>query len=371
MTHNVLLAIVGLTPQVVTETLYHLTQVRKVTIHEVRLVTTTRGARRAEELLLAEPDGALWQFCREYGIAPDTIDLAPTVVLVDDRGRPLEDIRTAAENAAAGDQILRVVAEYTSSPRTRLFCSLAGGRKTMSTFAGFAMQLLGRAQDELLHVLVRPPELESRPDFFYPPPDGDFLVRSRDGTTVRVPASRIAVDCASVPFVRLREHLPPDIDPTRTRYGDLVALTQGRLDLASLKPSAVLDLRTRVLHVSWKGGAAQLQVTPTTAALLHFFLAGDEKLVVSSDELADQIEELWDQRNRLLLRVQRGRLEKLQTSDPKLERFRQAVSKWKARLRKSELDPRLAELLAIKSRRRGALTEYFCEFPAKDFHIRQ
>ena len=50
-----------------------------------------------------------------------------------------------------------------------LHVSIAGGRKTMGFYVGYALSLFARDQDRLSHVLV-PPSLESRQDFFYPPP---------------------------------------------------------------------------------------------------------------------------------------------------------------------------------------------------------
>jgi CRISPR-associated protein (TIGR02584 family) len=48
-----------------------------------------------------------------------------------------------------------------------LHVSIAGGRKSMGFFAGYAFSLFGRTQDRLSHVLVNDP-FESFPDFYFP-----------------------------------------------------------------------------------------------------------------------------------------------------------------------------------------------------------
>jgi len=63
------------------------------------------------------------------------------------------------------------VREKAADPSCCLHCSLAGGRKTMGLYLGFALQLYGRPDDALSHVLVHPPELEMDSAFFYPPPE--------------------------------------------------------------------------------------------------------------------------------------------------------------------------------------------------------
>jgi CRISPR-associated protein (TIGR02584 family) len=288
---NVLLAVVGLTPQVVTETLYYLTQVREVQVHEICIITTVRGRELAEQLLLRHGEGALHRFCAEYRLDADRLHVCPIVVLQDRHGNPLEDIRTVEENEAAANGILRVVADYTRDDSVRLFCSLAGGRKTMSTFAGFAMQLLGRTQDELLHVLVRPPELESRRDFFYPPSQGDFLATDPSGKTIHVPREKISIDCAEVPFVRLRNWLPRDVQPGLLSYSELVAATQFHLDVEELDLRLELQTESRILTVRWAGGEKQIRLQPRQAALLHFFLehAGEE---IDSDRMQALLPEI-------------------------------------------------------------------------------
>lgn len=165
-----LLCITGLTPQVVTETLYALARDPEPRLpREIRLLSTAEGVERARLTLLSDEPGWFARLCRDYGLPPIRFDADCLHVLTDRDGAPLRDIRNAAENAAAADSITEWVRRLTEDADTPLHVSLAGGRKTMSFFAGYALSLFGRPQDRLSHVLVAAP-FESHPGFFYPTP---------------------------------------------------------------------------------------------------------------------------------------------------------------------------------------------------------
>jgi CRISPR-associated protein (TIGR02584 family) len=61
------------------------------------------------------------------------------------------------------------VRELTADPDCAIHASIAGGRKTMGFYLGYALSLFGRPQDRLSHVLVSSP-FESNQNFFYPLP---------------------------------------------------------------------------------------------------------------------------------------------------------------------------------------------------------
>ncbi|HEY8485771.1 MAG TPA: CRISPR-associated ring nuclease Csm6 [Limnochordales bacterium] len=95
------------------------------------------------------------------------------------------------EAGAAG---VRAGAHTTQDPGVRVLASLAGGRKTMSTYLAMVLQFYGRPGDELLHVLV-PAPFESHPEFFYPPRKPRLLT-TQDGRTLSTAQAR--VELASV-----------------------------------------------------------------------------------------------------------------------------------------------------------------------------
>lgn len=193
---TILISVAGLSPQVVTETLWALGQEgRRDFPAELHIVTTGVGARRIRETLLGD-DGVLARLSRECGCA------APDVVLHLCRatdGAVLDDVRTVADNARMADMIATVVRDLRSRPDVRLHASLAGGRKSMSFYMGYALSLFGRPGDRLSHVLVTP-AFESCPDFWYPPAVPQIL-RGRAGNPLDTAEAR--VELADIPFLPL------------------------------------------------------------------------------------------------------------------------------------------------------------------------
>ena len=97
---RILLAATGLSPQVVTETLYALAVAGRPAFlpTEVHLITTKEGKRNAELSLLA---GHAWlsRLCDEYDLPP--IAFSPDNIYVIGGSDPLTDIRTARDNDIA------------------------------------------------------------------------------------------------------------------------------------------------------------------------------------------------------------------------------------------------------------------------------
>ena len=165
---SVLLAVTGLTPQTVTETLYALMREGADALpHEVHILTTAEGAERARLALLSEQPGWFHRLCADYGLAPIAFGPEHIHVLRDADGQALHDIRSAADNACAADQVAELVRRFTQDTQSQLHVSLAGGRKTLGFFAGYALSLWGRDGDRLTHVLVSEP-FESTIAFYYP-----------------------------------------------------------------------------------------------------------------------------------------------------------------------------------------------------------
>jgi hypothetical protein len=148
-------------------------------------------------------------------------------VLTDLAGVPLDDIRTADSSAAVADQILAFIHRLTDDPTTRLHCSLAGGRKTQSVSLGFALQLYGRPQDTLLHVLVDE-AFEALPDFFYPT-RAPHHIRTKDDRQVDAHTAHVAV--AEIPYVRLRDKLLGSESRPTIGFDQTIERAQQTLDL--------------------------------------------------------------------------------------------------------------------------------------------
>ena len=164
-----LVAVVGNTPQVMTETFWALRIDGDVLIDEVYVITTTVGQKICQERLIDE--GRFEKMLLDYNIDPKTVafDTDHIYVFEDAEGNLLDDIRTSEDNRLARDQLFRWIENWTQNVDVALHCSLAGGRKSMGYLLGAAIQFFGRPQDRLYHVLVTPQEIETNPDFFFPP----------------------------------------------------------------------------------------------------------------------------------------------------------------------------------------------------------
>lgn len=167
---RILLAVIGLTPQVITETVYALAQLAEP-FHptELHIITTQEGFSRIRLTLLGDNPAWLTRLEQDYSLPNVSFDESRIHVLADEQGIILDDIRTDADNECLADTITRTIAQLTQDNDCALHVSLAGGRKTMGYYAGYALSLFARPQDRLSHVLVSSP-FESHPDFYYPTP---------------------------------------------------------------------------------------------------------------------------------------------------------------------------------------------------------
>ena len=197
-----LIAVVGNTPQVMTEALWALRVQRHVPIDEVFVMTTTMGKVTCQKRLLDE--GRFAEMLSDYDIDPDTAKFRADHILVfeDTEGNFLDDIRTSEENRLARDQIFHRIEEWTRDDNVALHCSLAGGRKSMGYLLGAAIQFFGRPQDRLYHVLVTPPEIEMNCNFFFPPIcETQILISAGQ----HISTADVRIELAELPYVSVRD----------------------------------------------------------------------------------------------------------------------------------------------------------------------
>ena len=249
---RILLCVAGMTPQIITETLFALHQ-KNERIDEIRVITTLEGRNQVLRTLLDEKSGKFYQFCRDFGIDSARIKFnEETIALLDKPdGTILSDIRTVEDNILAGDKICKIVAELCKDGETRIHASAAGGRKTMSIYLTAAMQLFGRADDTLSHVLVSE-DFENHPNFFYPPPTAqtlDIIDRETKKVRRRISTENARIYLAEVPFIRLQATHPTLLVNDGQTYGDVVKKAQTYLDAKENNFKLRLDLRENRLSV--------------------------------------------------------------------------------------------------------------------------
>ena len=241
---RVLLAVSGLSPQILTETLYALAVATEPAFMptEVRLITTSEGAERARLSLLSNDPGWFMRLCADYGLTPPAFSSAHIHVLQDDQGAALADIRSIDDNARVADHLIETIRDLTADPDCALHVSLAGGRKTMGYYAGYALSLFGRPQDRLSHVLVSEP-FEQSWAFFYPTPYSR-VIETRDGKLADTQEALVTL--AEVPFVRLRDGLPQRLLQGGATFGATIDAAQRALE----PPELVIDLAGRRLQAA-------------------------------------------------------------------------------------------------------------------------
>jgi CRISPR-associated protein (TIGR02584 family) len=236
---KILLAVTGMSPQIVTETLYGLAvqSAERFIPTEIHLVTTLSGAREAKLQLLHRETGKFWQLCADYGLPEIRFDEADIHIIEDTQGNPLDDIKTPVQNEAAADFIANIVNRLSRDDETALHVSIAGGRKTMGYYLGYALSLYGRAQDRLSHVLVTD-KYESLRDFFYPTPDSR-VIYDRDNRALDAKDAEVML--AEIPFVRMRGGIPQRLLEGTAGFAESVRFARS----LETEPSLHIDEGTR------------------------------------------------------------------------------------------------------------------------------
>lgn len=260
---RVLLAVSGLSPQIVTETLYALAVRADLPWipTEIRLLTTARGAEHARLNLLSTDPGWFHRLCAEYRLPPIRFDAGCIEIIRDGAGKSLEDIRSQADNDATADALTEAVRALTSDADCALHVSIAGGRKTMGYYLGYALSLFGRAQDRLSHVLVAD-SFEGHPQFYYPSP-GERVIHTLGPSPRPLDCRQAEVTLAEIPFVRLREGLPESLLAGAARFSDTVAALNRSLD----PPRLVIDVNEARLIA----GGCDVPMRPAELAFLLWF----------------------------------------------------------------------------------------------------
>lgn len=226
---RILLAVAARSPQIVTETIYALTQLGEESCMptEVHVITTRRGQPFVKQLLGDDnKTGWIETLCTDYQLPMPLCDESHIHLIADANGNVLDDIRTRDDNTHAADYITRVVQELTADSDSSMVVSLSGGRRTMTFYIGYALSLFGRPQDRLTHVLVED-EYFFNAEFFYPPPNETWVVREDNSG---FDASKVEVTLADIPFVRLREGLPSRLLSGQTSFIDTVDAAQAELN---------------------------------------------------------------------------------------------------------------------------------------------
>jgi len=299
---TILLAVTGMSPAVLTETVWALAQEKPTVIPDrVVVLTTVAGSGAIERELLAPGTAggdSNWQRLRlallgdmageDHRLILDPPRMIATIDSRTGRGVPVEDIRHPADNTAAANFILEEVRRIVENRDTRLVASLAGGRKTMGALLYAAMTLLGRETDRLTHVLVNEPFDDPRlqPRFYFPPdPPRVHWLSGAPGAAPREFSSADArIELADVPFVPLRNRfldlaeLPGSFHALIARYS-----RQFHAD-ATRKVRIEIRLAEKALIIEGQ----RLRIRPKALAILHALLVLQDDPAVQRGQMEAQ-----------------------------------------------------------------------------------
>lgn len=237
--NNILICVTGLTPQIVTETLFCLAVKQKISINEVYVLTTKRGS----EVILGKdkapntPKTSLKEelnnLCKKYKLPkPLFYENDKHIIVAKEESIELPDIRSDKDNVLFPNKVCEFISTKTSNPDNILYCSITGGRKSMSVHLANALSLFARENDKLLHVLTKE---EHEFKGFYP------LTKKEAND----------LELAELPFVRLRSLLSNEIknkDLLKNNFEQIVQFTQKQLQLLHDTRKLIIDIEKREIR---------------------------------------------------------------------------------------------------------------------------
>lgn len=259
MTKNIFICVSGLTPQVVTETLYCLSVQKKIRIDELYILTTKRGRDviTGKDKHPATPKTPLKKeienLCKLYKIKkPAFFENDEHILVAKEESIELPDIRSDKDNILFPNKASEFLKSKTADPDTVLYCSITGGRKSMSVHMANVLSLFAREQDRLLHVLTKE---ENEFKGFYP-------VNKKEAADLEL---------SEIPFVRLRSLLSTEMKDQKlltSNFTDIVDYTQTQLRILSPGNKLMLDVERREI----KNNNGKVSLEPLEFLFYYYFV---------------------------------------------------------------------------------------------------
>lgn len=203
---NILFSTTGASPQVLTETLYSIYQSGRPFPDEVYVITTQSCYSSLVNGLFR--DGHLQALIDEYQLPLFKFDKSHIWLIENEYGEQIDDAKSIEDQTSMANYITRKVYEITEDSNTSIHASLAGGRKTMAFYFGYAMSMFGREQDTLSHVFVDE-QYEFVRDFWYPTKQPKWVTGKHGQGEIDL--SQAKVTLAEIPFVRMRTSIEPSL----------------------------------------------------------------------------------------------------------------------------------------------------------------
>ena len=299
--NKILLCITGGSPQVVTETLYCLiTQDKPYIPTHIIIVSTTKGindARRQLEAIDSEEDkyegkSIMEEFCKvmhdelqgkKYSEKNGNIEYH---TLKRKDGSELNDILSTADSEATANYIVELIKrlcsiEDNANIKHTLHVSIAGGRKTMSFYAGYALSLFGRNNDKLSHVLIEsdggttPSTFEKIQTFYFPKQIRPLKKDPKTKDVIKeIHANDAKLALTEIPIVKLHSQLPREFikndgNNTSPNYEEIVKRFQRAMDKDSYELS--FDIKKNIVEINGDKIKLRAQILATYLASIKYF----------------------------------------------------------------------------------------------------
>jgi CRISPR-associated protein (TIGR02584 family) len=348
---KVLIAVTGMSPAILTETVWALAQQEDPWIPDQVIAITTRTGKTAIEQLLLNGGG--WARLRsalaKKGL-PVTESMAfgasDSIRVIGDGSRDYEDIATPEESGIAADFLLGVLRQYTEQPDTEIMASIAGGRKTMSALMMSCISLLGRTQDRACHVLADDAFLAANRDFLFP-------ANQREQNAAKV-------QLCEIPFVRVRGWYEKEFHKVPPSYMQLVNKVQGIAPAPANYPLLTLD----AVKGSFLIDKQPVSLSNSEFALVYLMLCRIQRdeLPASWYDFEDDFVDLLDREVATSVNWLHSLMEK---GAPDPEDFRKWASSARSKLRKMFSDPDLTNLIFPSMKKKSSLV-----YPSKRISIK-
>ena len=252
---EIFLAVIGITPQVLTECLYYYYSdyyKQNRPFDRIKIFTTLKGQETLCHKLFDE--GKLNELEKELHLSDGEIPFSKSdiILFTDSNGEPIDDMRTSEENEESLIILHEELKRWTSEKEARVTATVAGGRKTMSTQMALAFQLYGREHDELIHII--PPD--DKMDFRNPESKTWFFPKNPSDPTEKL-------DVSHVPVLKVGRYLSSSLD---LPPGELIDKLQR--DIVALSPIDELLVDGK----NFISDEEKLKLSPLLSSYMRYFI---------------------------------------------------------------------------------------------------
>lgn len=233
-----LIAIVGMSPAVLTETVWALASLKEPIIPDSIIVFTTNSCvQKLKEFKLTHWDNMVAAIRKKVGdhFGPYSLSFQESGIriLTSEDRLDLSDVRTEADNMSIANAFYKEIADLLDDDRNdvRLIASIAGGRKSMGAMLHSVMSVLGRKNDKIYHVLTSGVDLPPA-SFAYP---GCVISDKKE----RAIAKNVQLNLAEVPFIPIASMVKKVKKKQYKNYKDLLSAINNIIDDSPNKISLI------------------------------------------------------------------------------------------------------------------------------------